>query len=244
MRLLVTRPEADSVAFKAHLIAQGHHVVIDPLLIVRFDGAEPIELDGVQALIATSRNGLRALARNEAFATGKSMRVYCVGPGTASTAAALGFTDVVKGPATARDLVAVIARQADINGGPLLHLAGDVVTPGLVDELQRLGFHVLQPTVYRTDAAERLAAATVASLRNGRIDAIILLSPRTAEVYANLVQSHRLVDAVRNLTHVCVSAATAARLTSLEPAKVVVAAGPNLQEVLALLAPGATHSSR
>ena len=34
MRLLVTRPEEDAVAFKAQLIAQGHQVTIEPLLSV------------------------------------------------------------------------------------------------------------------------------------------------------------------------------------------------------------------
>jgi len=242
MRLLVTRPEADSVAFKAHLIAQGHEVVIDPLLRVRFDVADPIELDGVQALIATSRNAVRALVQSPAFTAGKAIRLYCVGPGTASTAAALGFTDVVRGAGTARDLAALIAEHADINGGPLLHLAGDVVAPGMVEDLHRLGFHVAQPTVYRTEAAERLAAATVASLRNGRIDGVILLSPRTADVYANLVQNQRLTAAVQGLLHVCVSAATAERLRLLALRSIAVAAAPNLQEVLALLAPSTAQS--
>ena len=73
MRLLVTRPEEDAVAFKAHLIAQGHQVTIEPLLVINTDDADEIDLEGAQAIMATSRNGLRALAKSgkldAAFAT-------------------------------------------------------------------------------------------------------------------------------------------------------------------------------
>jgi uroporphyrinogen-III synthase len=242
MRLLVTRPEADSVVFKAKLIALGHEVVVDPLLVVRFDGGDDIEITGAQALIATSRNGLRALAAGPAFAEAKALPVYCVGPGTAETAKAIGLGRIVKGPADVAALIEVIDAHADVNGGPLIHLSGDVVAGDLAGELTRRGYHVLQPVVYRTEPARRFAAASVASLRNKRIDGIILLSPRTADVYAGLVASHNLGVAVKGLLHVCVSPATAARLAPLSLERITVAAAPNLQEVLALLAPAATQS--
>lgn len=242
MRLLVTRPEADAVVFKARLIELGHQVTIDPLLTVNFEDADPIEIEGVQALIATSRNGLRALAQSPQFEAAKAITVFCVGPGTAATAKGLGLQRIIEGPATARDLVSVIEAEAEVNGGPLLHLAGDAVTAGPIEELRRVGFHVLQPVVYRTEVASRFASPTVASLRNNRIDGVILLSPRTAEVYANLVQFHRLTVSVREIVHLCVSRATTRPLEPLGLTKVSVAAAPNLQEVLALLASGATQS--
>ena len=45
MRLLVTRPEPDATALKARLIAQGHEVLVEPLLNVSLDDADPIELE-------------------------------------------------------------------------------------------------------------------------------------------------------------------------------------------------------
>ena len=85
MRLLVTRPEPDATALRAQLIAQGHEVLVEPLITIRFDNADPIELDGVQALIATSRNGLRALASSPAIEQARSLPLFAVGPGTAAT---------------------------------------------------------------------------------------------------------------------------------------------------------------
>ena len=70
MRLLVTRPEPDALKLRAALEERGHEATVEPLLQVSFDDADPIDLDGVQALIATSRNGLRALKSHPALARG------------------------------------------------------------------------------------------------------------------------------------------------------------------------------
>ncbi len=243
MRLLVTRPEADAITLRAHLVAQGHEVLIEPLITIRFDDADPIELEGVQALIATSRNGLRALAASPAFEAALMLPLFAVGPGTAATARALGFRHVVKGPGTGRQLVSFIVERADVNGGSLLHLAGDVLAFDFASELARLGLHVLRPVVYVSEPAGRLSGSTVARLGNGHIEGVLLLSPRTAATYARLVMAHDLIEAVRGLTYFCISDAAAAQLEPIAPVKVEVAAEPNLQEVLALTARAAPQSS-
>ncbi len=242
MRLLVTRPEEDAVAFKAELIALGHQVTIEPLLKISTEDADPIELDDAQALIATSRNGLRALAKTQQLEAAKPLPLFAVGPGTAMVARGLGFTNIVEGPSSARELVPLVAEHADVNAGPLVHLAGDAVTEGFVDELHRLGFFVTQPIVYRTEVASRFASPTVASMRNKRIDGVILLSPRTAQVYVDLVQLHSLAVACRDIVHFCISQATADRLAGLEGLPIRISPRPNLQDMLALIGAAAPNT--
>lgn len=242
MRLLVTRPEEDAVAFKAQLIAQGHQVTVEPLLKIKTDDADEIDLEGVQAIIATSRNGLRALARTDRLETAKTLKLFAVGPGTAATARSLGFTSIITGPSNAGALVPLIADHTEINSGPLLHLAGDTVRAGFVDELHRLGYFVSQPIVYTTEVVARLGSATVASMRNKRIDGVILLSPRTTQVYADLVHLHNLKAACARIIHFCISPAAAAELASLGDVPIKVPALPNLQEMLALIGPAAANS--
>ena len=243
MRLLVTRPEPDATELKAHLIARGYEVLIEPLITINFDEGDPIELEGVQALIATSRNGLRALARRPVIEQARGLPVFAVGPGTAATARVLGFERVIEGPSSARELVAVLAERAEINGGPLLHLAGDKLAFDFAPELKRLGFHVVQPIVYTTPAAKRLSGSTAARLRDGKIDGVLLLSPRTASVYATLIHQHDLVAASRRAVHFCLSSAVATRLAPLQPLQAEVASRPTLQEMLALIARVASQSA-
>ncbi len=65
MRVLVTRPEEDASALAAALAARGFDALVEPMLSVApAPGVTPpLDLDGVQALLFTSANGVRALAR-------------------------------------------------------------------------------------------------------------------------------------------------------------------------------------
>lgn len=243
MRLLVTRPEPDARALRAQLIAQGHEVLVEPLITIRFDNADPIDVEGVQALIATSRNGLRALASTPAIEQARSLPLFAVGPGTAATAKALGFQNVIKGPGTGQELVSFIIAHADVNGGPLLHLAGDVLAFDFSSELTRLGYHVLRPIVYETEPATRFSGSIATRIANGYIEGVILLSPRTAAIFAKLIREHELLAPARQMTYFCISEATAEQLKAIAPLKVEIAGAPNLQEVLALTARATPQST-
>lgn len=241
MRLLVTRPEEDATALKAQLTARGHEVVVEPLLRVELLAIDAADVAGAQALIATSRNGLRALARSAAMGEARGLPVFAVGPGTSATAKALGFQIVIQGPRSARELVPVIGAVAEVNGGPLVHLAGDKLAFDLAAPLQRLGFHVHQPVVYTTTPVGALSPSAIRAIDGGRIDGVILLSPQTADIYCRLVRRHGLDHANERVIHFCLSAAVAARVADLRPSRLMVADGPNLEEMLALIGSGAAQ---
>jgi uroporphyrinogen-III synthase len=237
MRLLVTRPEPDATKLKTQLEALGHEVLTEPLIRIRFEGADEVDLEGAQALIATSRNGVRALATSRAMGAARALPLYAVGPGTAAAAKALGFQQVIMGPRAAKDLVTLIALQAEVNGGPLVYLAGDMLAADVAGELRRLGFSVHEPVVYTTEVAGRLGRPTIDAFEAGSIDGVLLFSPHTARVYVGLLEAHDLVGAAGDCVHFCLSAAVARELDRLGPVRTAVAARPNLQEMLALVAP-------
>jgi uroporphyrinogen-III synthase len=234
MRLWVTRPELDAAVLRARLIGQGHEVVVEPLLIIDFTDADPIELDDVQAIIATSRNGVRAAAESPVADEVRQLPLFAVGPGTAATAEALGFENVVKGPSTADRLLQTIVAGTDVNGGALLHLAGGNLAFDLAGELRQLGYHVLQPTVYVARTAPRLSHQLLSRIVHGNIDGVIILSPRTAQTYVDLVMAHQVEHSARKLVHFCLSTAVAARLAQLQPEDVRVPNEPNIGEMLEL----------
>ena len=125
MRLLVTRPEPDALRLRAALEERGHEATVEPLLSVSFEDTDAIELDGVQALIATSRNALRALKAHPLRGEARKLPLFAVGRATAAEARALGFEMVVTGAGTAQELVAHIVSVSEPSAGLLLHLAGD-----------------------------------------------------------------------------------------------------------------------
>ena len=239
MRLLVTRPEPDALKLGALLEENGHEATIEPLLSVSFEGGEAIDLEGVQALIATSRNALRALKErfgaSPALAEARGLPLFAVGNATAAEARALGFATVVTGAGTAPELVAHIVSALDPAAGLVVHLAGETLAADLAGDPEAHGFRVVQPVVYRMVAATALSEETVEQLGSGEIDGVILMSPRTAAVYAALIRKHHLTAAVRSLPHFCLSDAVARRLAPLGAVPTHIPEAPRLEEVLALI---------
>src|SRR3974390_940486 len=86
MRILITRPVEDAEAIAARLAELGHDTVVAPLLTIRYlDRAVPLE--GVQAILATSANGVRAFSRLSAR---RDLPLFAVGPQTAEEARRAG----------------------------------------------------------------------------------------------------------------------------------------------------------
>ena len=74
MRVLITRPEDDARPLAERLAARGIEALVEPLLIIVPVAGAELDLDGVQALLVTSANGARALARAGADPRGARSR--------------------------------------------------------------------------------------------------------------------------------------------------------------------------
>src|ERR1700733_5118756 len=91
MRVLVTRPRDDAGETAEQLALRGHEAVIAPLLEIRNCSGPAISLHDVQAILATSSNGVRAFSRRS---DRRDLPIFAVGERTASIAQSLGFSDV------------------------------------------------------------------------------------------------------------------------------------------------------
>src|SRR5258708_3879003 len=91
MHALITRPLEDAKPLADLLQARSVDCVVEPLLEIVAKPDAEVDLDGVQALLFTSANGVRAFA---AHSTRRDLKVLTVGDGSADAARAAGFTDV------------------------------------------------------------------------------------------------------------------------------------------------------
>ena len=234
MRILVTRPEPDALELKGLIEERGHSVAVEPLMRVVYHALEPADLDGVTAIVATSRNALRALRGSPALAKVRGLRIYAVGAATALEARRLGFETIVKGPGTADALVPIIASTLDPSEEMLLHLRGNRVASNLRGDLEGHGFHMMETVVYEMLAAKNLSEAIRDEIADGSIEAVMLMSPETASIYVQLMTRFGLKGICRQLTHLCLSEQVALRLKPLGDIPVEVAAEPTIEEMLAL----------
>ena len=229
MKILVTRPLEDGRQIAARLAEKGHQALLAPLLEPRFfDGPEP-PLDDVQAILATSANGVRALIRRTPR---RDMSVFAVGPQTAEEATKAGFTDVRSADGDAVALAEAAARWAKPEG-VLLHVSGEDAPGTLADTLAARGFTIRRVVLYGMAAAAELPSETRAALRDGRLDAVMFFSPRTAGLFLELAQGLPIAS----LTAFCISPNTARALPQGAFADIRVAAKPNQTAMLALVGP-------
>lgn len=234
MRVLVTRPEPDASLQAEALRTRGHEPVIAPLLAIEFLSDAKLDLDGVQALIVTSRNALRALAAHPQRAEALKIPVLAVGDATAHGAQELGFREVTIGLGTGAALAGLINQELEPKEGPLLHLTGDVIAFDLGAALEAHGFSVRKTMLYRAAPADALPAEALAELNAGWLDGVILMSPRTARIFAALLVKNGTVTPAKGPICYCLSEAIAEEVAPLGFA-VRVAATPREQDVLALL---------
>lgn len=234
MRLLVTRPEPDATRQAAILAARGHEPVVAPLLLIEPVTNVSLDLDGAQALIVTSRNALRALASHPDLAASLRLPLFAVGEATAKAATELGFTKGTPGPGGGEELSRLIASTLDPKAGALVHLAGETVAFDLKSALEDKGFTLKQPVLYRAVPATRLPESVLSLLNTGRLDGVVLMSPRTAAIFAALVARHDAVTQASRLDCYCLSAAVAQAVEPLK-SRAIVAARPREEDVLALI---------
>jgi uroporphyrinogen-III synthase len=241
MRLLVTRPEPDASRLAAALATRGHEPVLAPLLAVKFLTDVDLPLAGAQAVIVTSGNALRALASHPDLRQATTLPLFAVGEATAAKAEDLGFAHVTVGPGTGEDLAQIIAGTLSPAQGPLLHLAGESLAFDLKTALEAEGFEVRKSVLYRTEPARALAPEALGMLLEGKLDGAILMSPRTAKTFAELVARHGAVTQAKGLVCYCLSPAVAEALAPLG-VQVRVATHPREEDLLALLGTAAPSS--
>lgn len=228
MRLVVTRPEEDGAKLAQALLAMGHEVVSAPLLQIEFLPAPEIPARDWQAVVGTSANSFASLAKHPRLASLTPLACACIGPASAQAAKQIGFRDIRISGGGLSELKELIAREFSGKAGPLLYVSGEVVS----GELQLPGLEVVRVVAYRAVPAKQLPRQLMAALQAGRLDGVLLYSPRSARIWAGLVREAGLSSQARNVLHYCLSANVAAALPDGFPARI--AAAPVDDEMLAL----------
>lgn len=234
MHVLVTRPEEDSRRTADRLRALGFEASIAPLIEIVLEPIASSALDGAVAVIATSRNAVRSLiASKDAHAAALRLPLFAVGGGTEALARGSGLNVALRGPGSAAELAPLVAERLAGTSGRVAVLAGDVTAFDMAAALETAGLGALTIAAYRSVAAPRLPSAVADDLHRGRIDAVMLMSPRTAATWDRTTE--REPASARAVTHICLSRQVADAL-SPEPGrgKVVIADRPSLDAMLAL----------
>ena len=230
LRLWVTRADPAARATAARLTALGHAPLVSPLLAIR--RLKPrLDLAGVGALAFTSLNGALAFA---ALSTERGTPVFAVGDATAQAARAAGFAHVRSASGDVNALAALIAERHDPAAGAVLIAGAREPAGDLPGALEAVGIEVRTAALYAAVAAPGGRGLT--ALARGKLDGVLIHSPRAARRLADLIAADPALAApVSVLEAFCISRAAAAPLRPLGLAHVAVAASPDEAALLSLL---------
>jgi uroporphyrinogen-III synthase len=193
MRILITRPRDDAAALAEKLKARGHEVLVEPMLDIRFVAGVAVDLTGVQAVLFTSANGVRAFAAAEKR---RDLPAFCVGDTTAVAARAAGFTTVESAAGNVDALASLVLQKLKPANGALLHAAGNAVAGDLAGQLKKDGFDVRRVVLYTADPSSGLSPVTAAALKARQIDIVVFFSARSAETFVRLVRAGGLAPSL------------------------------------------------
>lgn len=225
MRLVVTRAEPDASRTAARIDARGGTAILAPLLEIHATPGLDRGLSGVQALLFTSANGVRAFGDLAA-----RVRVLAVGEATASEARSLGCADVTSAEGGGAALAALAQRVLDPAGGRVVHVSGAHIATDVAAVLRAAGFAAERRIAYEARAVSRLPLALANRLARPaiEIDRVLFHSARAAEIFTRLTRPE---DAAP-LTAVCLSEAVADSARHSPWARIVVAGRPREDAML------------
>lgn len=230
IRVAITRAEPEAARTAARVRAMGAEAIVAPLIHIAtrtFDR----DLTGVQALLFTSANGVRA------FGAACDLPVLTVGDATAAAARTAGFTDVHSADGDVHALAALAKATLQPASGALIHICGVHVAGDLTGALAGAGFRAERRIGYEAVAVTELPAAFGQPL-----DMVMFHSARAAEIFVGFgaPRANQLIAAC--LSEVVAAAATGSPERRIDWAQIIVAPRPREDALLqaALLPRGAS----
>lgn len=231
-KILITRPQEAADRFSKELHGQGFEVLSAPMLVIRALEFDAPDLSPYQALIFTSANGVRSFCER---VNGRDFAVYVVGKQTQEEAQDKGFQEIYTANGGTEELVAMIANEAPDQGRPFLHVRGVDIAKPLDELLEAEGFNVQNLIVYEADAVAEISPNIVSAIKNSEIEGVMFFSKRTAENFVQLARKNHLLDALKSIKALCISAVVLECVQSLQWSETYASDQPDRAGMLALL---------
>ncbi len=229
IRALVTRPLQDSKLLVAALAKRGVSTFVSPMLSIVTVPSAAMNFEGVQAVLFTSSNGVRALA---ALTSRRDLPVYAVGDRTAAIAKENKFVNVESAEGDVDTLATLVIQHRRPGDGVLLHPAGTVLAGDLSGQLSAAGFVVRRVVIYDARAATEFTGEIRMALLDREIDIVLFFSPRSANTFVNLAKKQGLETACENLEALCLSKGVATAADPIMWRRVLIAKEPTQASLL------------
>jgi uroporphyrinogen-III synthase len=229
MRVLVLRPRAAGERTAARLRARGHEAVLAPVTAIA-PLHEPPPAGPFAAVLVTSPSAFAAPIPD----TLRALPLLAVGGRTAEVARARGFRNVESADGDRHALVRLAAQRLP-PGARLLLVQGRDHKEDTTALLAAAGLTPVPWIAYAAETLPALSDIAVSALEQGRVDAVLHYSRRSAETALALAEAAGLARSFLAGVQVCLSADVAEPLVRAGAARIVTAAEPQEDALFAAL---------
>ncbi|WP_417452158.1 uroporphyrinogen-III synthase [Kordiimonas sp.] len=198
--ILLTRPIDEAQPTAEKLEAMGHTVIIAPM--IRID---PVSFEippDDRSLIVTSKNGARHGLANIG---NKARPIFAVGEQTAEEARKLGFTNVVVGPGTARQMIPTLLECGISEKRKYSYLCGTNISYNISAVLRDEGIDAVDVVTYQARPMRAFSAGVQDAMEEGEIDIALFYSPRTATTFEETAAEYGRSDWLSKMDAIALS---------------------------------------
>ncbi len=228
--MLITRPEPGAAETASRVATLGLRPVVAPLLEVCVLPATLPAADRLQAVLIASGNALACLPTGY-----RTLPLLAVGDASAARARAAGFSEARSANGDADALAALAGAHCDTTGHALLLAAGRGQSLALAAALRARGFRVIRRAVYAAIPVPALPEPAAAALRAENLRAVLFFSAETARQFVRLLIRAGLREAVCGIDACAIGQPAATAIQALPWRRVLRAAKPTQDAMLALL---------
>ena len=205
--VLITRPQSESEEFAQEVSLLGYIPLIEPLLSVEYLAADLSSEQTPQALIATSPHAFHVATP----ADWKTLPVFVMGGASMQRARAEGYMDIISSEGNFQRLIELVNEKL-APGSRVVYLRGENIRHDLKARLDR--HHVVEIIIFAMQEKSVLGELALEALKSGKVQVITFFSARTAGIFGDLVEAHKLYECLEDIKALCLSPAV---LDSVQP---------------------------
>jgi len=210
MKFVLTRPIEDSIRIKQSLENQGHDVIVNPLLEIKYK-TNIFNPEKYEVLIFTSRHSIRYLEEKKIFP--KNKIICACGKSTFLEAKKFGTENTYILYSNVSELEDNFANINGIKEKKVVYLRGREITSDIVSIFKDDGINIDDEIVYEANEINEFNNEFINELGRGQHLAILFYSIRTAQVYLQSMDKYNLSNKTSIIIAYCISKNVADFLT-------------------------------
>jgi uroporphyrinogen-III synthase len=226
--VLVTRPEQDAQEIAELIRGKGYNVQCEAFLsvVLHDEAINDRALEPYDALIFTSKNGVRAFCHNSSK---RNFEVYVVGDATAQEAYKNKFKNVHSAEKGGGDVASLKEIIRNCGHSKLLYLRGKHVTQSLENNL------IDEKILYHTEFVKKINKNILKDIIKGKFSDILFYSVRTADAFMYALKDFDNFECLNTTRCLCLGDSIAKVVSVLPWRTIDVVQHPRKQNLLNLL---------